>query len=190
MGKRGKGCGCGCLTIFIVIFLAAALLFVNREWLMNRFFPLTYSETITQYCQEYHVDYWLAMAVVREESGFDPNAHSSAGACGLMQLMPETAEWICQTINMDYEEDFLWQPEFNLRLGIWYLAWLSQQYDGNAVAAVAAYNGGKSNVDEWLSQGQWAGDLDHVADIPFAETRRFVQYVYESREMYIFLYDK
>ncbi|MCR4963443.1 MAG: lytic transglycosylase domain-containing protein [Firmicutes bacterium] len=189
MAKRRSGCGCGCLTVIVLILLAAALLIANRERIIHYFYPLTYTEYVETYCREYDVDYWLAMAVIREESGFDPNARSAAAACGLMQLMPETAEWICRNIGIDYREGLLWQPEANLRLGIWYLSWLIEQYKGNAVAAVAAYNGGKSNVDVWLSQGQWLGRLESAENIPFPETRRFVQHVYESRNMYMLIYD-
>ncbi len=187
MAKKRRGCGC--LTVLVlVLVLAVSFLFVNKDKIIARFFPLDYRQQVMDCCQEYGVDFWLAMAVIREESGFDPQAHSSAGACGMMQLMPDTAEWICSKADLPYTEDSVWQPEENIRMGVWYLAWLTRQYDGDATAAIAAYNGGKSNVDQWLAEAIWSGELADAADIPFAETRRFVRYVFESRDMYRYLY--
>ncbi|MEG1998284.1 MAG: lytic transglycosylase domain-containing protein, partial [Clostridiales bacterium] len=176
-----KRSGCGCLTaVMLVAVIALSCALVSKERIISRFFPLTYQNQVTACCAEYGVDFWLAMAVIREESGFDPEAQSGAGACGLMQLMPDTAVWISDKIGLVYNEDTIWQPEANIRMGIWYIAWLTAQYDGHQPAAIAAYNGGKTNVDQWQSDGIWSGELEDATQIPFAETRRFVQQVFNS----------
>ena len=138
------------------------------------------------------MDPWLIMAMIREESAFDPSAESSAGACGLMQLMPETAEWVIGQAGFSMTlEDALWDPRSNIFVGVWYVHWLDlTYYDGNLPgAAIAAYNAGHSHVDEWLASGAWDGTLAEAENIPYAETRRYVQYVYRSYEIYQKLYD-
>jgi len=188
----GRKRGHGCMTIFIVVFIlliAASLVLTNKDRIINHFFPLDNREEIEIIAAEYAVDPWLIMAVIREESGYDENAKSSVGACGLMQLMPDTASWINQKAGFAYDiETDIWDPLANIRMGTWYISWLMCRYNGNTAAAVAAYNGGITNVDSWLEQGDWDGDIDDVSGIPFAETRKFVQYVFESYDMYVFLY--
>lgn len=186
--KRGRGCFTVIIVFGILLFFLSWVI-TNQERIKNHFFPLDYKEQVEIIAAEYNVDSWLVMAVIREESGYEENAESAVGACGLMQLMPETASWINQKAGLAYNvETAIWDPLANIRMGTWYISWLSSRYDGNSAAAIAAYNGGISNVDEWIEQGIWDGKIDDVSGIPFAETRKFVQYVFESYDMYIYLY--
>jgi soluble lytic murein transglycosylase len=107
-----------------------------------------------------------------------------------MQLMPSTALWIMKAAGFEMTEADIWRPENNIRLGCWYLDWLRDYYNGDLVAAVAAYNAGISNVDSWLEKGLWDGALETLSAIPFAETRRHIKNVYESYNMYRILYTK
>jgi len=190
MAKR-NGCGCGAL-LFMMILLTAALAVVVINWqkIAEYFFPRDYQENVMQICAEYGMDYWLVMAIIREESGFDPNAVSPVGACGLMQLMPATAEEIIRRAGFDFSlEEALYDPVSNIRCGVWYLQWLAEHcYDGRLTAAIAAYNAGRTTVDQWLRDGSWDGSRDGISGIPYAETRQYLQYVYESRDMYRRLY--
>lgn len=191
--RKSKGCGCGCgVIIFLLALLTAALAIFVLNWqsIAEWFFPRDYQENVMQVCAEYEMDQWLIMAMIREESGFDPEAVSAAGARGLMQLMPETAADIIQRADYDFTlEQALSDPLCNIRCGVWYLDWLCRRcYDGNLTAAIAAYNAGRATVDGWLSSGQWDGSLDHLAGIPYAETRRYLQYVFESHDIYQRLY--
>ena len=190
MAKR-KGCGCGVLFFIFILFVAGlALVALNRDRIAEYFFPRDYQENVMQIAGEYGMDHWLVMAIIREESGFDPEAVSVAGATGLMQLMPATAEEIINRNNFDFSvEEALLDPVCNIRCGVWYLHWLAEHcYGGSMPAAVAAYNAGRATVDAWINQGQWDGTLEDIAGIPYAETRQYLQYVYESHYMYQRLY--
>ena len=132
----------------------------------------------------------LVHAVVRQESAFAPNAVSFAGARGLMQLMPATAERMAKDLRLPFSSSRLIDdPEYNLQLGQAYLSQMLQRYGGSLVLALAAYNAGPSRVDRWLTSfgplGQDAETLiDWIESIPFTETRNYVQRVIETRTVY------
>lgn len=132
----------------------------------------------------------LVFSLVRQESNFRVDAVSSAGALGLMQLMPTTARAVAQTLGMQYSADKLVvDPGYNTRLGRHYLNSLIESYDGSYVMALAAYNAGPSRVQRWVRE--W-GDprradvdvIDWIELIPFAETRNYVQRVIEGLQVY------
>jgi len=102
--------------------------------------------------------------------------------------MPETAEWIASQMNIEYKEDRLFDPDYNIRLGCWYLAYLLHDFQGSLPAALAAYNSGKSRVKQWISNKIWDGSLDTLSQIPYKETRDFVERVVHDLKMYNILY--
>jgi soluble lytic murein transglycosylase len=133
----------------------------------------------------------LLLAVARQESLFDQRAKSSAGALGLMQLMPSTAKAMAKDLGVGFaEQKLLSDPEFNVRLGGHYLGRQIARFDGEEVLAIAAYNAGPSRVAQWLQQlGDPRGKgieqlVDWIELIPFAETRNYVQRVIENRAVY------
>jgi soluble lytic murein transglycosylase len=118
-------------------------------------------------------------AVIYRESKFDPDAESSSGAIGLMQLLPDTAMGIATfTEGTGFEVDDLYDPEINVRYGSFYLRRLLRKY-GDERLALAAYNAGQANVDEWISEG---------GEVRFAETREYVDDVLEARDIYARVY--
>ena len=129
-------------------------------------------------------------AVVRQESAFDSEAVSNAGARGLMQLMPQTALRVAQRLNMPYSKNRLTRdPTYNLRLGQAYLADMLGEYDGSLILALAAYNAGPVRVERWLQQNGDPGPsiydaIDWTESIPFTETRNYVQRVLENLAVY------
>jgi len=131
------------------------------------------------------------LAVARQESLFDPAARSPAGAIGLMQLLPGTAESVAREIGEAFSRGRLAQdPSYNLRLGASYLGQQLARFDNEPVLALAAYNAGPRRVTEWLEvNGDPRGSdpyrlIDWIELIPFAETRNYVQRVLEGRTMY------
>lgn len=122
----------------------------------------------------------LLQSVILAESKFDNHAISSTGAVGIMQLMPDTAEWIAGESGLP--DDNLHDPEQNIPLGAWYLEYLITKYDGNLVLALAAYNAGRGNVDAWMEERGWPADYADIDGIPFPETREFVRTVIENRD--------
>lgn len=167
----------------LVLAIAAVPAFqVAEENVRKAMYPLRYEETIREESAARGLEPAFVAGVVRTESRFDPEAESSQGAYGLMQMLPETARFVSKKsgIKGDYRE-----PKVNLRLGIWYLSYLDQRYDGNERLVLAAYNSGEGQVDGWLRQGR---DLDQR--IPFRETHDYVNNVLKARDTYRELYGK
>lgn len=152
-------------------------------------YPYPHRETIEKYAAEYGVDPLLAVAVIREESRFFPHSESHKGAVGLMQLMPETAKEVADSLGeKNFNEAELTVPENNIRYGIKYLAILQKQFSDNTILVLAAYNSGQGRVKEWLDSEKL--DLDHLQyqDIPIEETRNYVKRVLNSYAKYQSLY--
>ena len=133
----------------------------------------------------------MIYAVIKVESKFDERIESHQGARGLMQVMPETARWVSQELKyQNFHEDMLFEPEHNIMMGSWYLRYLLKQFNGNLVTALAAYNGGETNVKKWLNNGTWSGSFNDLANIPFKETRNYVYKVFMDYNTYKELYEK
>lgn len=151
-------------------------------------YPLAYWDVVQRWSKAYDLDPLLILAVIREESGFSPTAVSSSGARGLMQLLPSTARWIAEEkLGIPYREEDLFDPEYNIRLGSWYLHHLLDQFGEREAWAVAAYNGGPGNLQRWT-----AGAAPTPADLPAflrsIETREYLTKVLNSWLTYRWLY--
>lgn len=168
----------------IIIFLSVVvgIIFFCLPQLMQFFYPRPYLEQVKNLAVEYELDEALIYAVIRTESGFNEQAHSTAGACGLMQLMPATAQWIANKAGLGKVDGRLFEPELNMRLGCWYLAWLCDYYNGDMSKALIAYNAGLSNVNSWIAMGYTFDNL------PFKETTDFLCRIQRSFKIYNYLY--
>lgn len=174
-------------TLLIAAGLAVALSLGGR-WLIYRWYPLTYQPIIFQQAREHGLDPYLVAAVIRAESRFRPRAISPQGARGLMQIMPETGKWVADQMNLPFQPDQLYDPEYNIRIGSWYLSNLVKEFGGDPVLALAAYNGGRTNVQKWLRERQWTGEHHTLDQIPFQETRYYVAAVLRDYQRYLWLY--
>ena len=131
----------------------------------------------------------LTLAITRQESEFDPEAESPAGAIGMMQLLPGTAKETAKKTDTPYVRAELINPESNMRLGSHYLSRMINAYDGSYVMAIAAYNAGPGNVTKWSKQFGTPGStpddaVNWIEKIPFSETRNYVQRVMENMQVY------
>jgi soluble lytic murein transglycosylase len=132
----------------------------------------------------------LILAVIRQESAFQQDAVSSAGALGLMQLMPATAKSVSKKMGLPYAKGRLTSdPEYNIRLGRAYLSEMIGTFGGSYVLAIASYNAGPRRVAEWLAQirdprRKDVDTIDWIESIPFSETRNYVQRVIENVQVY------
>jgi soluble lytic murein transglycosylase len=146
--------------------------------------PLRHEATIREQADAKQLDPALIAGVIYAESRFSDST-SSAGALGLMQLLPSTAHFIAQRSGgTRFTTRDLSTPEINIAYGSWYLRYLLDRYDEDEVLALAAYNGGETNVNRWLADARSRGERLGVEDIPFAETRAYVQRVLEARREY------
>lgn len=144
--------------------------------------PLRHDDVIRQQAREKDLDPALIAAIIYEESRFRPQT-SPAGAEGLMQITPETADFIAKNSGATtFVLDDLGDPQINISYGSFYLRYLIDRYDGDERLAIAAYNAGATNVDEWLVEAG-SDELD-LEDIPFTETREYVADVEERRREY------
>ncbi len=151
-------------------------------------YPAAYADLVLKEAQQRNVDPSLFFALLRQESHFDPDAASAAGASGLAQLMPATAEAIAQELDdSSYSPERLWRPAVSVRYGLWYLSQALGRLGDDALAALAAYNAGPGNAARWR---QAAGDDDDVffVQIKTSETQEYIMSVYEMRAHYDQLY--
>jgi soluble lytic murein transglycosylase len=147
--------------------------------------PLRHEDVIRQQAAEKNLDPTLVAGVIYVESRFRDQT-SRAGAKGLMQLMPSTADYIARKSGgTKFVQGDLADPQINIAYGSWYLRYLLHHYHGNEVLALAAYNAGEGKVDEWWQEAAGRGERFRVADhIPFPETRGYVEKVLGARRDY------
>lgn len=160
-------------------------------------YPIKYEEYIRASSEEHQVNPFLLAAIVRVESNYKPDKVSKKGAVGLMQLMPDTANWIAGHAGIEGPlEDKLTDPEINIHMGAYYVRQLIDQFASSArlegtgsdyAIVAAAYNAGPGAVNRWLDSGQWDGTYEQSTMIPYGETRHFVErivYYYNKYERY------
>ena len=177
---------------FAIIFIICAGIyaFVNFPSTQKKvLYPFPYRAEIEKFSKTYQVDKFLAISVMKVESNFHENACSGSGAIGLMQLMPETADWIAYCLNEESPSiEEMHDCEKNIKYGIWYLAELEEEFFGNDILALAAYNAGRGNVQHWIQENGWKKNFSDVDAIPYDETRNYVKRVLQCREKYSELY--
>lgn len=202
------------LVILIVILAATLILFKIvriQDVVLRQIYPLQYETYVEKYSEKNNLDKYLVYAVIKVESNFKPEVTSSAGAIGLMQLMEETAverlNVISYNENSSNENNLLnaasineetdssepdnndlYDPETNIKIGTSYLAYLIELYDGNIVLALTAYNAGLGNVEKWIKDGIIKADGSDIENIPYKETENYVRKILSSYQMYLKIY--
>lgn len=193
-------------VVLSIVFLAIVVALITSNTFWRWMYPIGYEATIQQSAQQNQLDPLLVASVIRVESQFHQDDVSHAGAIGLMQLMPDTAQWIAgqmqqQGIPLQVPSGtkaaselatsraaLLANPQLNVQMGTWYIHYLTKQFNGNVVAAIAAYNGGPQRVKNWLADGAWDGKLVDITQIPVGETRHFVDRVFYNYSLYRRIY--
>jgi soluble lytic murein transglycosylase len=146
--------------------------------------PLRHEDIIRQQAREKRLDPALVAGVIFAESKFRDQT-SATGAKGLMQIQPETAKFIARRSGgAGFEIADLGTPQINIQYGTYYLRYLLDRYGENVVLAVAAYNGGETNVDRWIAESGRRGKAFKINDIPFPETRAYVNRVLDAERDY------
>jgi soluble lytic murein transglycosylase len=177
------------ILLIVLITLAAVAAIAGTVYLRNAFlrqrYPLKYESTIVKYADKYELDPYFVCAVIDTESNFRVNAVSEDGAQGLMQIMPETSGWIAEKLKISAYDIF--DPETNIMFGCWYLNFLKDRFSGEEQLMIAAYNAGHNKVEEWLAEG-YSKDGTTLDEIPYAETKKYVDKVTMAYEEYQKLY--
>ena len=165
-------------STLLIVAVAASFVYLRTgepTWFQRVRYPLKYEQIVRGHARNYQLDPALVAAVIYQESRFRSDAKSDSGAIGLMQLQPETARGIAiRTGGSRFQTSDLYNPEINVRYGSWYLRHLLDKYDDEKTA-LAAYNAGQRNVDEWRAEGK---------GIQFSETRAYVDRVEHLKGVY------
>ncbi len=179
--RRGTGWMLGLAAALVLAVILYPLLSggVHRNGL-----PLTDASIIREQAAAKHLDPALIAGVIYAESKFEPRP-SAAGAQGLMQILPETAYYLAKLSGgKRFTAADLATPAVNVAYGSYYLRYLLDHYHGDEMLAIAAYNGGLTNVDRWVSHAREAGESLTIGAIPFPETREYVQRVMAAQQEY------
>ncbi|TVX98040.1 lytic transglycosylase domain-containing protein [Cohnella terricola] len=178
--------------ILLLILIVLAALFIQSDWLGKRIYPISYQEEIKRNAAVYELDPLLIAAIIRVESNYKLTAVSRKGAIGIMQIMPDTAEWILKQDDFGSitVKDAGREAHAGIALGSWYMKELNRQFNGDLVISLAAYNAGPGKVKQWLNKGVWNGEEQTLKDIPYGETRHYVQRVLYYYKKYQSIYEK
>jgi soluble lytic murein transglycosylase len=176
-------------ALVLVAFAGSLVLLALKPWadkaVQELKLPLRHEDVIRQQAKDKNLDPSLIAGIIFVESRFrDQTSH--AGAKGLMQLMPSTADYIARKSGgTRFVQGDLADPQINISYGSWYLRYLLERYHGNVALALAAYNAGEGKVDEWWREANDRGETFRVAKhIPFPETREYVNKVLDARQAY------
>lgn len=177
--------------VLLLLFVSfVGVLFLSSNW-MALLYPIEYRDEIRKHADYYDVDPFLVASIIRVETNFKPGKESKKGALGIMQLMPDTANWAMEmaklpSVTLSSVKN---EVDTNIQLGTWYIQNLHQEMDGNPIAAIAAYNAGPGNVKNWIKKGMWDGTYENVKRIPVGETRHYVQRVIYYYNQYTSVYN-
>ncbi len=171
--------------LFVALAILAVAAVVALPHVERAYYHLEYADYIQQAADRYQVNPYFIAAMAKCESDFDASAVSKAGAVGIMQMMPETAEEVAEwglVDSSEYSPDNLTDPETSINYGTAYLRYLVERYH-EMNPAIAAYNAGMGNVDKWLEE-----DADVRASVEFGETEKYIESVNRAKAMYEKLY--
>ena len=178
--------------IFIILIVAIMLFGVVKvqNVVYKYFYPIKYEEYVYKYSEKYGIDPLLIFSIIKAESNFDEKVVSSSGAVGLMQIMESTAEEIAEDLGIKYVRgETLYDPELNIMIGVNYYARLIKVYNNDSSIALAAYNAGIGNVDDWIENEVIKEDGSDLENIPFNETNNYVRKTLRNYEIYEKLYN-
>lgn len=158
-----------------------------RDRIDRYLYPLEYSEYVERYSTFYGVPVHIIYGIIKVESDFQSNAVSSAGAVGLMQITPDTFDWLCTLQKETLDEGMLYDPETNIRYGVYYLSYLYREF-GLWDSVYAAYNAGPTRVKEWSADPRYADANGVLIEIPYPETKAYTKKVNDAAKLYQKLY--
>lgn len=176
-------------TVIIIILLITAAIFAYIKVQML-IYPDSYSVYVEKYSTELGVDRNLVYAVIKCESSFEPDATSHVDARGLMQLTPETFDWVKSKLNdsgdSSLSADDLYDPETNIKYGVYLLSMHLDEF-GDVPTVLAAYHAGRGNVNKWLDNPDYSKDGKTITTTPFKETNAYIERVQKVWDKYNFL---
>ena len=170
-------------VLCVLVFMIFCLFLYNT--INKKIYPTYYKNQVIQSAKNYHLNANLIFAFIKVESDFDKKAVSDAGAVGLMQILPSTADYIAKKIKID--EYDLFDEKINIEFGCYYLRYLIDKFE-LLDTAICAYNAGEGNVINWLKNKEYSQDGKVLKTIPFKETREYIKKIHKTFEKYEKLY--
>lgn len=174
------------LGILVVAALVATLWERVDDAFLRKTYPQKYAESVEKYAAEYDVPESVVYAVIKTESGFTPDAVSLKGAIGLMQITPDTFDWLCSKTGDEANSLLLYEPDTNIRYGTYFLSLLHNEYKAWDTV-YAAYNAGRGRVNSWLASEEYNNN-GRLKNIPYEETASYVKKVEKAQSVYARLY--
>ncbi len=170
---------------FISFFISICLIIIFIYCFYNIKYPIKYKDEIVKYSSEYGLSSSLVASVINSESSFNKNATSNAGAIGLMQIIPSTAEYICDLLNEEFFIENLYDPEKNIKYGCFYLRYLKNKFiDENTT--LCAYNAGETIVFNWLKDKNISSNgISLDGKIPFNVTKNYANNIIKNKKYYL-----
>lgn len=169
---------------FFAIFFSLSFVFLavfGVQCIYGYIFPIKFQEEVKNACETYDVNEAVVFSMINIESHFKPNVVSSKGAVGLMQIMPTTAKSV--TEKSDFLNFDLFSPQDNILLGTCYISELLDRFQ-NLETALVAYNAGPTNVSNWLKNGKYSQDGKVLTEIPFKESKQYLEKFRKSYAYY------
>lgn len=186
-GSRKSKAGLKYLIFLAVSIIVILIMYENAQ---KAIYPVKYKEFVLEYAGKYDLDPYMVFAMIKVESNFKPDAISPKNARGLMQISDKTGKWGADVLKLnDYSIKSLYDPETNIYIGCWYMKSLLKEFGNDPNLALAAYNGGSGNVNEWLKDRSLSATGKSLDRIPFKETESYVKKVGNCRIAYKKLYE-
>lgn len=168
------------LLILFFVCESICIFFAVRSFL----YPINYKNYISQYANECQLSPSLIASIINVESGYKKDEISKAGAIGLMQILPDTAKYICEIKHLEFSsKNDLKNPEKNIKIGCHYFRYLLDKF-GNVDTAICAYNAGETTVKNWLKNDQYSQDKKTLKNIPYNETKNYLSKINKNIKIY------
>lgn len=171
------------LGVSLIIFYLFALGLAGSAFCVSRRFPIKYNSQVEYYANAYDIPLSTAYALINVESSFDPSVISNAGAVGLTQILPATANYICGKNGINFVSINLKSPADNIQVGFMYLRYLLNKFE-DKYTALSAYNAGETTVASWLKNPEYSADNTTLKFIPYAETNNYIKKIKINEKIY------
>ncbi len=177
------------ITLILALTVAFSVLYFGSVSVLKTLYPLKFADYVETHSAANNLSKHFVYAVIECESGFDPEAVSHVGAVGLMQIMPDTYEWISMKLGEENDFSKATVPEVSIKYGCYLYGYLINKY-GSEETALAAYHAGMGNADKWLKDERYSSDGKTLHTIPFPTTAKYVKKVIMTKNIYEKLYDR
>ena len=169
------------IIVFLLTFAFLCVFFVEAYYGYK--YPLKYKDVILQEASTNNLDPALVASIINAESRFETMAVSSKGAIGLMQIMPKTADFVAQKIGIKLEQEMLFDPSINIKIGCYYLNYLSLKFKEKNTL-ISAYNAGEGVVKSWLKNNEYSTNGVTLIKIPYEQTNIYVRKINHNYNVY------